>query len=268
MTFQDHVCAELDRISRQISELENALRYAPPGRLVVHRDGAQFKYYHKYCDTPADSHPKLHYLKKSQQDILAPLAIKAQRLRELRFLQHQKRAIQAYQRSMDSAPQDPLDSMMRSEGIRRIIQKEAEVRDLSLNAQKWMDAEYETNPDHPEALTIPTLRGHFVRSKSEAMIAYALTKAEIAYRYESKLELSHQTFYPDFTLLRPGTEEILIWEHLGMMDNPEYKRKAIRKISAYMANNYLPGKNLILTYESEKHPFDIQEVQQVIEGLL
>ena len=48
--------------------------------------------------------------------------------------------------------------------------------------------------------------------------------------------------YPDFTFLSPKTGEEIYWEHDGRMDDPEYARKAIKKIETYEKNGIFQGK--------------------------
>ena len=56
----------------------------------------------------------------------------------------------------------------------------------------------------------------------------------------------------------------ILWEHLGLMDIPEYAEKAIRKITAYEVNGYFPGENLILTMETRGQPLDVRLVNKLI----
>ena len=53
-----------------------------------------------------------------------------------------------------------------------------------------------------------------------------------------------------------------------MMHDELYVKKAARKIKTYVENGYIPGRNLIMTFESENHPFDYKEVLDIINRLL
>lgn len=79
-----------------------------------------------------------------------------------------------------------------------------------------------------------TSNGEFVRSKSEVIIADSLSKNGISYEYEKELKLGNRRFIPDFTIEKDG--KVYIWEHLGMMDNKEYKAKWEDKKSVYYSN--------------------------------
>ena len=87
---------------------------------------------------------------------------------------------------------------------------------------KWMNSPYEHNTKYPEQLTLKTISGHTVRSKSEALIDMALHVNKIPFRYECALPLSDIVLYPDFTIRHPQTGNFYYWEHFGLMDDLNY----------------------------------------------
>lgn len=121
-----------------------------------------------------------------------------------------------------------------------------------------------------------TLAKDKVRSKSEVLIADRLFNAGIPYRYEEKLVLeeevpgpeSLQTYYPDFTILKKSTREIVYWEHLGKMGDPIYCRDNLAKLHTYMRHGIIQGKNLIITYESADIPLFTKDVDILIREFL
>ncbi len=120
----------------------------------------------------------------------------------------------------------------------------------SAEALEWMNASYERNPYHPEALRYRAQSGLLVRSKSERSIANALIKWCVPFRYEAKTIVCDKIYYPDFTILcSDGT--ILLWEHFGMDDVDEYFMKSCWKQRYYRKAGYDIHKNLICTYESD-----------------
>lgn len=72
--------------------------------------------------------------------------------------------------------------------------------------------------------------GFKVRSKSEAIIAELLTKNGLEIVYEPVLSINGRDYIPDFIIRNPRTGKIYIWEHFGMMDNPDYAFKSIQKL--------------------------------------
>ena len=135
---------------------------------------------------------------------------------------------------------------------------------LEKSDEEWQNEEYETNPYHPEQLNVRAIGGLLVRSKSEAHIARELTRAKVPFRYECEMILNEQTYYPDFTIRHPTTGELILWEHFGLMDDEDYVSKTMRKTREYIDNGYIPGHNLILTYETKKHPLDYELVEAYI----
>jgi hypothetical protein len=85
-----------------------------------------------------------------------------------------------------------------------------------------------------------------VRSKSELVIANLLFDREIAFLYEKLLFASDGTIMlPDFTIRYRG--EDWYWEHLGMLDKPEYCERWKHKQAWYQ--RHFPGR-LVTTTES------------------
>ena len=117
-----------------------------------------------------------------------------------------------------------------------------------------------------------TLKNERVRSKSEIIIADELYRYEIPYRYEMPLVLEDWgksvIFRPDFTVMNKKSGKIYIWEHFGMMDNPEYFEKNIRKLDIYEKNGFLLGENLLLSHETSKTPLSRIVLDSYIECYL
>ena len=128
----------------------------------------------------------------------------------------------------------------------------------------WANTSYEQNPYKREDLIHNTFSGIKVRSKSEEIIANILFTNHIPFRYEAPLTLNGATIYPDFTIKNSKNNSCTYWEHLGLMDKKEYKDHAMEKISTYCDHNIIPDVNLILTYETQKHPLDSSWVQQLV----
>lgn len=122
-----------------------------------------------------------------------------------------------------------------------------------------------TNPKHPEQLSIKTSSGHFVRSKSEALIDMALFSHRIPFRYECALTLGNNTFYPDFTIRHPKTGDTYYWEHFGLMDNSSYCRNVSLKLQQYSLNGIIPSIHLITTYETGEQPLNSELIEKIID---
>ena len=88
----------------------------------------------------------------------------------------------------------------------------------------------------------------------------------LKFEYEKAIKISDGIYYPDFTVEKKNGD-IILWEHLGLIDNPDYRNKAYRKILKYNENGYYQGKNLILTYETAESPLDPMDVEHEIEKM-
>ena len=117
----------------------------------------------------------------------------------------------------------------------------------------------------PEFFTPKGLR---VRSKSEIIIATVLDKYRIPFRYEFPVTINKKIFYPDFYCLNVRTRKEFIWEHFGIMDNPEYSKNALEKLVLYNESGFFIGKNLITTFEQSNFPLKINQVEQLINQYL
>ena len=126
-----------------------------------------------------------------------------------------------------------------------------------------------------EANTFPiqgnifTEKGEHVRSKSEKIIADKLYKEGVPYIYEPELILNnHRKIYPDFKVLNVRLRTEFYFEHMGMMDNPEYSEKAIEKINTYEKNGFWAGQNILYTFETKDHIPDANILNQMINTYL
>ena len=128
----------------------------------------------------------------------------------------------------------------------------------------WENEPYHKSKDHPEHLIVPAPKGEYVRSKSEAIIAHALYENNIAYRYENVHNIAGISIATDFTIMHPRTRKIILWEHFGKSDDPKYQPTITFKLDKYLKAGYLPGKDIILTFEDSKTPLTIYDVQSVV----
>lgn len=49
-----------------------------------------------------------------------------------------------------------------------------------------------------------------------------------------------------------------------MMDNAEYINHACKKFKIYCENGIIPSVSLILSYETQEHPFSINEAERIV----
>lgn len=140
-------------------------------------------------------------------------------------------------------------------------------------AENWKKQDYPKKPFTESAVEFYTSTGIRVRSKSEIILAETLTRLEIPFRYEFPVKMKTKNdvqivFHPDFYCLNVRTREEVIWEHFGMMDNPEYVENVVEKIDIYHENDYFEGENLIFTMENKQCPLTTKKIEQLVNKYL
>lgn len=118
---------------------------------------------------------------------------------------------------------------------------------------------------HEESLTSTAADGSCRRSKGEILIGAKLDHYKIEYTYEA---LAHPDlpFRPDFRIRRPRDGKILFWEHLGLVNDPEYMAYNQRKIAAYETVGIVPWDNLIITYDQSDGGINEKLIDAMIHG--
>jgi hypothetical protein len=70
------------------------------------------------------------------------------------------------------------------------------------------------------------------------MLAEKFIALGLDYVYELSVNLG--TSYRDFTLANADTERLVYWEHLGLMSDPDYRRRWQQKLALCCAHEILP----------------------------
>lgn len=120
-----------------------------------------------------------------------------------------------------------------------------------------------------------TRRGLAVRSKSEVIVADALTQAGLEFEYERRLIGGDGSVrYPDFTIEDAETGMRVYWEHLGMLADPDYQRRWRDKLTWYRAQGILPfsegggaSGTLVTSQDSANGGIDSGEIAHIIEDV-
>ena len=118
------------------------------------------------------------------------------------------------------------------------------------------------NTLHLEALIHRTRNGTAVRSKSEVVVADILEALEISYQYEQPLysRADPKDFrLPDFTVSFEG--DVYYWEHLGMLNLPNYRMAWERKLQWYQDNNF--DRQLITSEDSPNGGINAVEIERL-----
>lgn len=114
-----------------------------------------------------------------------------------------------------------------------------------------------------EHLIHRTEKGHLVRSKSELVIANMLFQLDISYEYERIYEGSAAAgrVRPDFSFVT-ADGGLIVWEHLGMLSRPDYRRGWEWKRAWYQKNGFEEGKTLFASIDGDGKGLDSAELKK------
>lgn len=133
--------------------------------------------------------------------------------------------------------------------------------------QQTAQAPYQRAPFDPGKHIHETRSGLLVRSKSEVIIANALSGYGIPFHYEEQFPYPNENgdfYYPDFTIPFPDGERLL-WEHLGLLSDLSYCIHNAQKLHTYQQHGFLIGKNLILTQDDNRGSCGSAFIYRIIE---
>lgn len=263
----------------------------PDGRLRVSVYKGHVRYYH----VSDNSNPAGSYLNKKKHMLVKELAQKDYRKKLINLISRERELLKAleeyYQEQSDAGrqqsntdqehfkerdsdstssffagPEELLWGKMRAERRKNI---KPAIFDNDLFVDEWLSELYEKkgfDEDAPEFFTDGGIR---VRSKTEFIIAGMLEKKGIPFYYEKPLRVKgYGLIHPDFTALNVRTRKTFYWEHMGMMDDPDYSQRALERINAYEMNGIFPGTELILTHETSMQPIRTRIIEKTIEKYL
>ena len=263
----DTLCEQL-KILKQ--ELQNTLaikkksqKTAPQGHLRIAQanKGKKIQYYH-FTD-PKDLKGK--YIPHSKIAFVQKLAQKDYDEKLIKLLEKQIVLIEKYLRANENKINELYTKMSYT---RQQLVDPVTLPD-SLYIKEWKNVTWQGASYNTQTEDLTTANEEQVRSKSEVIIADTLKRMNIPYRYEYPLELKDgRTIYPDFLCLNVRTRQEFYWEHFGMMDDSEYLERTIQKLKLYSENKILPGKNLIITLESQSSPINVRQIETLIKEFL
>ena len=240
----------LDKRKKLLSLLQavdNSYDHFPDGTLIIHV-GRKHNRFYKSC--PQDK-IKLQYLNKKNSQQIVDLALK-------KYVQRIKPAVQSQIKAIDSflLKYDPESIYNKGDFLEKLpndmrVQIPVFTQSDEQYIKEWLSNSHGSLDAFPTNIYYITDNGEHVRSKSELLIANKLFALNIPYKYEQPLLLaSGVTLYPDFTILDIRRRREIYLEHFGMIDNPEYSDKAVKKIDEYARNGIFIGSRLFITMES------------------
>ena len=265
----------IEIVKKEVPQLENAIKkvdlflnHAPEGCLKWQNKNGKTYYYHQFMK---DNKWVRRYIKKGELSLAKTLAQK-QYYTSIRPIL--EKMLDEIKRFAKKCPLNELEEIYDNLSVERknlVMPLQASAKE---KVKHWETEVYEKNLMYPENLRFETEKGDMVRSKSEVIIANILyrNRKNILYKYERPLEViengRQKTIYPDFTILNKHTGEITYWEHAGRMDDPYYANDFVKKMNTYIANDLLPGRDVVVSFESQSTPLDIKVVKRLVKQII
>jgi len=269
--FSNELRMRVSQLNAVIDLKLKALKRAPEGTLNISECRGHTQYYHR---TSSDS-TKGKYITKDKIALSRSLAQKDYDARVLKALKKEFRILNEALAQLDEVQKTGNNISNIFQNLS--LQRRALISPVTLTdeqyASAWLAPKYEGKTFQTDAPEYYTARGERVRSKSEIIIADTLARFNVPYRYEYPLTLNSNhhskiTIYPDFLCLNLRTRQEFIWEHFGLMDDPEYSAKTVQKLNTYTENKIFPGKNLIITTEAASLPLNAKHLELIIKEYL
>ena len=215
-----------------------------PGSLRIDNSRGRAQY---YLYQPGSEKP-VTYISKKNTDLIKELAQQQYDREVVKAAGEEKRVIEWIREHYpEKTPESIYDALSpeRRALVTPIVETDEEY------AEKWLAVPFTPNSYPKEDTGLVTERGEVARTRAEYIIANELYKNGVPYRYEAPLYLRGRgTVYPDFTVLNVRTRKEYVWEHMGMLTDPDYADDNLPKLESYEENGYFPGENMILTVET------------------
>lgn len=246
----------LSKVSDELSKLKVQV---PEGvSLVAAKHGGGYQY---YLRTRGADDKKSTYIRKDNMEIARKLAqIEYDNLLKIR-LQQIITSLHNVRGAIEKNPFEEAANRMKP-GKRLLINIPYISDEKYIN--DWMNQEYEKlgfRDGYPQYYTRKGIR---VRSKSEVIIADILHETGIPFLYEKPLRMFNRVVHPDFTLLNIKERKEVYWEHFGMMDDMEYRNKALIKIGEFESMGIYQYDSMICTFESSLYPLNTKTIRKMI----
>lgn len=256
-------------IAKRLNEIESELRtlnsrsQKNEGFLRISHDKKRKRYYREYYD--ADGQKKSKYISIKDSHIYSKLATQEYDKAAELILQKEYDSLSKFARGYDEGKLGEYYDSLHPD--RKCLFEPLELSDKEF-VYRWLTKPFEPKEIPPDCSTYKTLRGEYVRSKSEKIIADTLYHYKIPYKYECPLQIGGRIFYPDFTTLNVRLRREIVWEHFGMVDKPEYYEGMVSKMNFFTDSGMVLGKNYIFTHETSFHPLKTEYVENTIKYIL
>lgn len=264
---------EIIKLEKMMKKIDGFLIHAPEGCLKWQNRRKKTYYYHQYLEKKNISARKWNrkYISGENISLAKELAKKHYYIILKRIIRKRLKALNTL---IKDYPMEEIDAIYDDLCDERKALIEPIEMTVKEKVKQWMEEVYEKNTSFSENLRYETEQGDIVRSKSEVIIANILYqyRKDILYKYEKPLEIIEngrkKTIYPDFTIMNVHTGKVIYWEHAGLMDDAFYSNEFVKKMNLYVSNGLIPGKDVVLSYETSLTPLDINAVKRLVKEVI
>ncbi|MBQ6623924.1 MAG: hypothetical protein IJH57_04820 [Mogibacterium sp.] len=263
MIYKERLENLISELNERRCDLLQELEVLPEGRLMILKNDGTERYLQRIPATGNRKKERRYGIKKNE-DVLNGLIRKDYILKALKTID---KDIQRLEKAASLfAPSDE-NSVMKDfmEANPAIANK---VYRSTIDESAWKSRFGRIEEYHPENMTQTAADGTNMRSKNEVYIASRLDHYGLIYRSDCPTGIPGLYRVPDFTVLRKRDNKVVYWEHLGMMDDLEYRIDNKRKFEEYEAVGIVPWDNLIVTYDSEKGGLRAELIEAMIKAWL
>lgn len=257
-----------EKLARELFEIEDMLRKVEKAKnkkyveytSVVKKGNGVYRYFYRNKDG------ELIYIPSAKREFAKDLVQKDYYNRLFDILGEQKKIITKFINKYEPNAAVNLYEKI-SEGRKTLINPVIESEDRFI--KEWLEKYKGQKNTFPTDFKIQTDRGEMVKSKSEKILADLFYRYNIPYQYEPEFVLkSGKKIYPDFVVLNVKERKTYYWEHFGLVSNNEYSEKNLEKLCQYERMGVELGENLIVSFESNKLPLDVELVKNKIQKYL
>lgn len=247
-------------LENRIREICEMLPTLPEGQLSISiRKGRPYYYVCGLKDSKGKTSKK--YITKDNESFAAALAQKAYLKEQLRCDRKQLKALDRFMKDYESGSITKV-RFKHPEHFFSLLRQKLPPR--FEECQKILNSMFVCSTKRAGEKRFATLSGIMVRSKSEVEIANMLYRLHIPFLYEPIIVINGIEYAPDFIIMIPSTGMLYMWEHFGMMDDPDYVRKNLGKIEVYAQKGWILGQNLIVTTETYDSPFNVEKAEYAL----
>ena len=245
MFYKDELNRMIKELRERRDDLLGELKTLPEGEFMcTEQDG--LKRYFQRLPASGNRKKERRYGIKRKPEVLNGLVRKEYVTKALRTIDKDIRALE-----FAAGRYRPSDENTLMEGfVSKHPELAGSIYSSGVDDEEWKSEYGRIDGYFPDSLKQTAADGTRMRSKNEVYIASRLDHYGLTYRSDCPVGIRGLNRAPDFTILRKRDGKIIYWEHMGMMDDLEYRIDNKRKLEEYEEAGIVPWDNLIVTYDT------------------